>query len=72
MCAGLGLDEDRHDTFADNGLCFEHSQRQFRFGCGLVKGQMLVREGFYEVGGHLARCRFVWPDMDLDILGQGF
>ena len=55
-----------------HGLRFKHLERELGFGRGLVKGQMLVREGFYEVGGHLARCRFVWPDMDLDILGQGF
>ena len=68
----FGLDEHRHDAFADNGLRFEHLQREFSFCRGLVESQVLVRKGLYEIGRNLGGGRFVRTHMNFDIFRQRF
>ena len=68
----FGLDEHRHDAFADNGLRLEDFQRKFSFCRGLVESQVLVRQRFYEIGRNLGGGGFVRTHMNFDIFRQRF
>ena len=68
MSCRLGLDEHRDHALADHRLRVEHLEWQLPFCRGFVEGQVLVREGFYEVKCNFSRRVLVGTDMDLDVV----